>query len=169
MFGTREPPKFYHENGFITEAWMSSVQDWKTSYNNKNAVLQLVLTFQPSLLLHFQFTYFKHFLWSYISLLFSCNKMESYTISNSGQENISTQYFFYLFVFKIQYISVCRVMGRGIDGHGSIHYCGIFLFSPSFRSVLGPTQTPNQWVLRTLSQRAKRQEHVGAHSILWRS
>jgi hypothetical protein len=55
--------------------------------------------------------------------------------------------------------------GYGLDGQGSNPGKGkIFLFPTTSRLALGPTQSPIQWVMGTISPGIKRPGHETNHS-----
>jgi hypothetical protein len=54
----------------------------------------------------------------------------------------------------------------GVLGFDSRRGLGIFLFTTAFRTTLGPTQPPIQWVPGALSLRVKRPGREADHSLL---
>jgi hypothetical protein len=52
----------------------------------------------------------------------------------------------------------------GVLGFDFLGGLGIFLFTTAFRTALGPTQPPIQWVLGALSLGVKRPEREADHS-----
>jgi hypothetical protein len=65
--------------------------------------------------------------------------------------------------------SVGIALGYGLDDRGSrfrfLAGLGIFLFTTVFKTVLGPTQPPTQWVLGALSLGVKRRGREADHSL----